>query len=157
MKKGITFLTTVIGTAVGAVVSGKIAGRTINQRNEKVNKYKSYYNMLNQWLVVKQEGRSLNNYFKEKNYETIAIYGMGEMGNRFYDEIRNGSVKVAYAIDKNAAYTYSDLEVLDLNDELPPVDAVIVSAIFDFDNIISDLEELVSCPVISLEDVVYES
>ncbi len=41
-------------------------------------------------------------------------------------------------------------------DELPDVDAVIVTAITFFDEIEEKLTEKISCPVLSLEDILYE-
>lgn len=155
-KSAIAVLTSLAGAAAGAAVIGKIQGKTIEQKAEKVDKFKSYYNMLNQWLILKQEGKSLASYFSDNSYNTIAIYGMGEMGNRLYDELKDTSVQVKYAIDKDAASTYSELEVLDPEDDFPEVDAVIISAVFAFDEIEENLADKFTCPIISLEDVVYE-
>lgn len=157
MKKGlISLLSLVTGAAAGAVAAGTFQGKTIEQKSQKVDKFKSYYNMLNQWLILKQEGKSLEKYFLDNGYKTIAVYGMGEMGNRLYDELKGSSVEIKYAIDKNAASTYSELEVVDPEDDFTEVDAVIVSAIFAFDEVEELLQKKVDCPVISLEDVVYE-
>lgn len=158
MKKGgIAILSTLIGAAAGAAAVGKVQGKTINQKAEKVDKFKGYYNMLNQWLVLKQEGKSLEKYFTDNGFKTIAIYGMGEMGNRLYDELKGTSVTVKYAVDKNAASTYSELDVIDPDDEYEEVDAIIVSAIFAFDEIEEMLSDKVDFPIVSLEDVVYEA
>lgn len=158
MKKGgIAILSTLIGAAAGAAAVGKVQGKTINQKAEKVDKFKGYYNMLNQWLVLKQEGKSLEKYFTDNGFKTIAIYGMGEMGNRLYDELKGTSVTVKYAVDKNAASTYSELDVIDPNDDYEEVDAIIVSAIFAFDEIEEMLSDKVDFPIVSLEDVVYEA
>ena len=113
--------------------------------------------MLNQWLCIKQEGKSLDEYFKENNYKTVAIYGMGEMGNRLYDELKNTDIEVKYAIDKNASSTYSELDVKEIDDELPEVDVVVVTATFAFDDIVEDIQDKFVCPIVSLEDVVYEA
>lgn len=157
MKKGlISLLSLVTGAAAGAVAAGTFQGKTIEQKSQKVDKFKSYYNMLNQWLILKQEGKSLEKYFLDNGYKTIAVYGMGEMGNRLYDELKGSSVEIKYAIDKNAASTFSELEVVDPEDDFAEVDAVIVSAIFAFDEVEELLQKKVDCPVISLEDVVYE-
>lgn len=157
MKKGgIAVLSTLIGAAAGAAAVGKVQGKTINQKAEKVDKFKGYYNMLNQWLVLKQEGKSLEKYFTDNGFKTIAIYGMGEMGNRLYDELKGTSVTVKYAVDKNAASTYSELDVIDPDDDYEEVDAIIVSAIFAFDEIEEMLSDKVDFPIVSLEDVVYE-
>lgn len=158
MKKGgVAVLSTLIGAVAGAAAVEKVRGKTINQKTEKVDKFKGYYNMLNQWLVIKQEGKSLEKYFTDNGYKTIAIYGMGEMGNRLYDELKGTSVTVKYAVDKNAASTYSELDVIDPEDDYEEVDAIVVSAIFAFDEIEEMLSDKVDFPVVSLEDVVYEA
>ncbi len=157
MKKGgVAVLAAIIGAAAGAAGSGYLGQKQVGQKSEKVDKFKSYYNMLNQWLILKQEGKTLEKYFTDNGYKTIAIYGMGEMGNRLYDELKGTGIEVKYAIDKDAAGIYSDLDVVDVEDEFEEVDAVIVSAIFAFDEIEKILSEKLNCPIVSLEDVVYE-
>ena len=81
---------------------------------------------------------------------------MGELGNHLYEELKNSSIQVKYAIDKNVDSTFSDLEVCSLEDELEDVDVVVVTAVFAFDEIVDEISDRVNCPVISLEDVVYE-
>ncbi len=157
MKKGgVAVFSTLIGAVAGFAGSSYLGNKKVEQKAEKVDKFKGYYNMLNQWLILKQEGKTLEKYFLDNGYKTIAIYGMGEMGNRLYDELKGTSVEVKYAIDKNAASTYSELTVIDPDDDYEPVDAVIVSAIFAFDEIEGQLSGKLDCPIISLEDVVYE-
>ena len=81
---------------------------------------------------------------------------MGEVGNRLYSELKDSSIKVEYAVDKNAGFINDDLEIRDIDDDLQNVDAIIVTATFAFDEIIEDLEDKVSFPIISLEDVIYD-
>lgn len=159
MKKGLVAL---IGGSIGAVIgmmaAGKFSKDVIEDKDKKVDKFKSYYNMLNQWLILSKEGKTLEKYFVDNGYKTIAIYGMGEMGNRLYDELKDSKVvEIKYAIDKNAAGTYSELDVIDVDDEMEEVDAVVVTAVFAFDEIEEELSAKVDCPVVSLEDVVYEA
>lgn len=157
MKKGVVaVLATLFGAAAGAAGSGYLKQKAVDQKTQKVDKFKGYYSMLNQWLTLKQEGKSLEKYFVDNGYKNIAIYGMGEMGNRLYDELKGSSIKVAYAVDQNAASTYSELEVIEPEDELKEVDVLIVTATFAFDEIEKELSDKVTCPIVSLEDVVYE-
>ena len=158
MKKAVKLVATLIsGMGIGAILSGKILGKSKEEKSKKVDKFKSYYNMLNQWVALEQEGKSLVEYFTQNSINTIAIYGMGEMGNRLYAELENSGIEVKYAIDKNADNTYSQLNIKSLEDDLPYVDAIVVTAIFDF----SDIEEMLSSKtefqIISLEDVIYRS
>lgn len=157
VKTGLTLLLGgSVGAGLGAAITGKISAKSTNKKSEKVDKFKTYYNMLNQWLLLKQEGKSLEDYFIESNIKTIAIYGMGEMGNRLYDELKNSKVEVKYAIDKEAESIYSELDVRKLEDGMPFVDAVIVTAVFAFEDIKNELASSVDYQIISLEDVVYE-
>ena len=145
-----------IGAIAGAAGSGYLGSKQVEQKAEKVDKFKGYYNMLNQWLILKQEGKKLSEYFKRNNYKTVAIYGMGEMGNRLYDELKDSDIEVKYAVDKNAASTYSELDVIELEDDFDTVDVMVVTATFAFDEIEEEISEKVDFPLVSLEDVVYE-
>lgn len=158
MKKGgVAVLSTLVGAVAGAVGTNYLAEKKVEQKAAKVDKFKSYYNMLNQWLSLKQEGKSLEKYFVDNGYKTIAIYGMGEMGNRLYDELKDSKeVTIKYAVDQNAASAFSELEVMDIEDELEAVDAIVVTAIFAFDEIEEQLSQKIDFQIVSLEDVVYE-
>lgn len=160
MKNGfIATITSMLGATAGVVITQKINNKTINQKEEKINKFKSYYNLLNQWLCLKQENKNLSEYFQNNNFHTLAIYGMGELGNRLYEELKTTSAEIKYAIDKNAFSTYSELNVFDLEDVDPnasPVDVIVVTAIFAFDEIEIELKSRYSCPIVSLEDIIFE-
>lgn len=159
MKKGLAgFLGFALGAAGATAGMNYLKDKQVQQKNEKVDKFKGYYNLLNQWLILKQEGKNLSAYFEKNNYKTIAIYGMGEMGNRLYDELKGTGIEVKYAVDKNAATTYSELDVVDPEEvEFEKVDCIVVTATFAFDEIEETLDALVDFPIVSLEDVVYES
>jgi len=145
-----------IGAVTGGAVVGKLSEKKVTQKEEKVDKFKSYYEMLNQWLIIKQEGKSLEQYFIDNGYKTVAIYGMGEMGNRLYTELQSGKVEIRYAVDENADGIYSDLEILSREDEFKEVDVMVVTATFAFDEIVEELRKKVDCPIVSLDDVVYD-
>ncbi len=156
MKKALAIVTAILGMGIGASASSYVIGKEVKRKSDKVDKFKTYYNILNQWLALKQENKNLSQYFKDNNYKTIAIYGMGEMGTRLYEELKKSDIEVVCAIDKNAANTFTELKVIDIEDELPEADAIIVTAVFAFEEIKSQLSEKVNTPIISLADVVYE-
>lgn len=157
-KNGIAIISGLVGGAIGATSMGKLSRSIIEDRDKKIDKFKSYYNMLNQWLCIKQENRNLTEYFKENNYRRIAVYGLGEMGSRFIDELKDTEIEVVYGIDKNIDNVFCDItaySVDELKDISDKVDAVIVTAIFAYDEIEEQLKDIVDCDIVSLEDVVY--
>lgn len=157
MRKGVlSVLSTVAGITIGAICVGYISRKEITLQKSKVDKFKGYYNLLNQWFLLKNEKKSVKEYFEQNNYKTIAIYGIGELGCRLKEELDNSDIVIKYAIDKNSGGSYMNLDVLDMDDELEEVDVIIVTATFAFDEIEEKLSEKVNCPIISLEDVIYE-
>lgn len=71
-------------------------------------------------------------------------------------ELKDTKIQVLYGIDQNAKDVYVDIDILTMDDEFPCVDAVVVTAITYFDEIEEKLLGKVECPVISLEDILYE-
>lgn len=157
MKKVFALMSTMVCGAAGFMGGVAVGNKRVAEKVQKLDKFKGYYSMLNVWLALKQEGKSLEKYFIDNGYKTIAIYGMGEMGNRLYDELKNTSIEVKYAVDKEASSVYSELNVIEKEDKMEKVDAMIVTATFAFDEIEEELNKLVEFPIISLEDVIYES
>lgn len=160
MKKStIGFLSSVIGAVLGGGVaiaaSSSIANKIILQNGKRVDKFKIYYEVLNQWLILKHEGKGIDSYFMEIGYKNIAIYGMGEVGNLLLKDLEGSDIKVLYCLDSEIACLDADMNVVDLEDGLEGIDVVVVTAMFAFDEIEKDLTGKVDCPIISLEDIVF--
>lgn len=156
-KTGIAGIVGAFGIGiVGIALTNKFKNEEIQKKKKSKDKFKGYYNLLNQWLRLKQERKSLETFFVENQYRTIAIYGMGELGNRLYDELKDSAVRIKYAIDENTAGAYSEIEVIAPDENFPEVDAIIVTAVFAYNEIEEKLSGKTNIPIISLEDVVYE-
>ena len=157
MKKIIfSILSALTGAAIGAGTVGKVTAESIKNSKAMSDKHLALFLMMNQWVKVKQEGKNLAEYFKENGYKMIAIYGMSYAGETLVDELRGTEVKVVYGIDKNADTIYSDIDVFSMEDDLAKVDAVVVTPITFFDEIEENLSEKLDCPILSLEDILYE-
>lgn len=156
MKKGaISVLSMLAGGLAGAGAIGKISNDKVNQVQKLSDKHLALFLMMNHWVNVKQEGKSLSLYFKDHGYKKIAIYGMSYAGETLVRELDNTEVEVVCGIDKKEnLYTYID--VVSVDDPLPEVDAIVVTAITFFDEIEERLSAKVTCPIVSLEDILYE-
>ena len=161
MKKGLGgVLLTLAGMAVGAVAgvvaAGTASSKKIKEMADGHAKVHLLYMAFDQWLRVRQEGKTLVEYFEKNGYKTVAIYGMKELGERLYDELEGSDIKVKYIIDKNADQIYADVNVITPDEKLEPVDVIVVTAIYYFDEIEEMLSEKVDYPIVSLEDILYE-
>lgn len=161
MKKGAgKVVTTLVGGIVGAVAGGATASSVYNKKREidadKHKKIISYYQLFNQWLMIRQEGKTLAEYFERNHYKTVAIYGMKEFGERLFDELKDSDITVKYIIDKNVDAVCADVDVITPDDEMSPVDVIVVTATYYFDDIEEVMCEKVDYPIVSLEDILYE-
>ncbi|MDE5938066.1 MAG: hypothetical protein K2H37_03165 [Lachnospiraceae bacterium] len=157
MNKGFISVVSVLAGAVAGVGTvGKIAGDSISRAQKMSDKHLALFLMMNHWVKVKQEGKNLSSYFKQHDYKKIAIYGMSYAGETLIDELRGTGVEIVCGIDNNAASMYSDVKILEVNDFEGNVDVVVVTAITFFDEIEDQLSKRLDCPIISLEDVLYD-
>lgn len=157
MKKGIiSTLSAVTGAAVGAGAVRKAMAEEVEKTKRMSDKHLALFLMMNQWVKVKQSGKNLSEYFEKNGYQKIAIYGMSYAGETLADELKGAKTEVVYGIDRSADSIYSDLDIVSLEGNLAEVDAVVVTAITFFDEIEEQLSEKMNCPIISLEDILYE-
>lgn len=157
MKKlTIAGLSALLGASVGAAAVESMQRPKTIKRADHIQKMTEFYQVLIEWLRIRQEGKSLESFFTKNGYKTVAIYGMKELGERLYDELKDSEIEVKYIIDKNADEIYAELEVVDPDDYLENVDVVVVTAIHYFDEIEETLSDKVDFPIVSLEDILYE-
>lgn len=157
MKKGmVSVLTTLTGAAIGAGTVGTLRGKEVQKWKDYSSKHLALFKMMCQWVTVKQEGKNLADYLEKKGYKKIAIYGMSYAGDTLVAELDGTKVQVAYGIDRNAQSIYADIDVVSIDEQLDEVDAVVVTAVTFFGEIAETLSEKMDCPIISLEDILYE-
>lgn len=138
-----------------SIVEGKHSDQTEELLKMRLDKFKGYFYLLNRWLELKESNRSLVTYFHLHNCHRISIYGFGVLGKHLYEELKHSDIEIAYAIDKKTMI-HPEVEVLTAEETLPEVDAVIVTATFEFDEIRESLRERINAPIISLEEIVQE-
>lgn len=157
MKKGfVSVLSAVTGAVAGAGAVGKVMLEEKEKAKSMSDKHLALFLMMNQWVKVKQEGKNLAAYFEKNHYGKIAVYGMSYAGETLIDELKDTGITVAYGIDKNAGSIYADVDIVSVEDSLADVDAVVVTAITFFDEIEERLSAKIDCPILSLEDILYE-
>ncbi|MCI8504527.1 MAG: hypothetical protein HFH00_12000 [Dorea sp.] len=154
--KNASFLTAALigGGMLGAAIMCYIKDKEINTTKKLSDKYLKMMHVLNQWLANQQAGVNIGRYFEENGYHTIAVYGLSYLGERLLAALRETDIDVRYCIDRRADKMSGMGQVKTIEDELPEVDAILVTAVYYFEEIEEELSEKVDCPIISLEDVV---
>ena len=112
--------------------------------------------MMYQWLKIKHQGKCLSTYLESKGYRKIAIYGMSYAGEALARELVGSKVSVIYGIDINADRISEDFTVVTPSQIFEEVDAIVVTSVTTYTEIKNIIKEKIKCPIISLEDIVYQ-
>lgn len=152
----ISISSALIGAVIGIGALENLASKKLNKVQAMSDKHLALFLMMNQWVRIKIDGKNLSSYFTNNGYKKIAIYGMSYVGETLLDELKDGKVEVAYGIDKNSDGICADVDIVSADGDLKDVDAIVVTAITFFDDIEEKLSKKVNCPIISLEDILYE-
>ena len=81
---------------------------------------------------------------------------MSHVGRTLVDELADSAIHIKYGIDQNTDIVCEGIDIISPEDKLKEVDAVVVTPITFFAEIEECLSRKIDCPVISLEDVLYE-
>lgn len=141
-----------IGLATMYYFMKSVYDKKLRDKQSEIEKHMQISLFLNNWLQMYQMKKNMVPYIWDMGYKSIAIYGMGILGQRLYDELEESRITVKYAIDRNAANIRDLVDVKHPSEELETVDAVIVTSLYYFDEIKRDMESKMECPVISLMD-----
>ena len=148
-------LSAVAGCAVGMGYEFIKEEKRMDKLEDKEKKFEAFYRLLVAWVEMKQEGKNLAEFFVYNNIRTIAVYGMKELGERLVRELEGTDIEIKYVIDQNVDSIETNLIKKMPEDELPEVDAIVITAIYFYQDIEEKLSKKVDYQIISLEDVVY--
>ena len=150
-----SIVTGAIGVTAGMGYEFIKEEKRLDKMQDKTNKFETFYRLLITWLEAKQDGKDFSDYFERNEIKTVAIYGMAGLGERLLQELIDTNVEVKYIIDQNADNIVTSLPKCKPCDELDRVDAIIVTAVYYYQDIEEMLAKKVDYQIISLEDIVY--
>lgn len=133
-----------------------IEGKKIFRKNGKTgqnDKIYAYYDVLNKWMMLKEGNETVEGRLREKGIKTIAIYGMGDLGKHLKKDLEDTEIEVKYVID-GSLFVISDIDVYEPESDMPPVDAIIVTPVLEYENICRVLRRKTDCKILSIADIV---
>lgn len=139
------------------VVVNEVKDTVQEQNNEqyRIEKFRSYFLLMDKWMDMRERDLRLGDYLKD--YHEVAVYGLGILGRHLMSELIRDGVEVKYIIDKNEKVQYPGIKVCRLAPGLERVDAIIVTAIYEYrtGNIWKEIRDCgIDCPILSLEEII---
>lgn len=146
----------VLGMTTGVAIGKLTVQKQFEKEKTRTNKFRGYYDLLNGWLKLKHQKKSLASWFQEEKINRVAVYGMGEIGYRLIEELQDSEVIVKFGIDRKPDYAYGDFEIKSLDEEIEGVDAIIITPIFAFEEVENELKKKFSGRIISIDDIIFD-
>ncbi|SMP52672.1 hypothetical protein [Anoxynatronum buryatiense] len=117
----------------------------VEYENEQYGRVKQYYLFLVKWLTLITGGGKIEDCLLERGYNTIAIYGYGEIGKLLIRDLSQTSkIKIDFIVDNGATHNNDNSVPIYHVDQLTPelsTALIIVTPIFAYDQIEKDLNE----------------
>ncbi len=124
------------------------------KKDAEQKRFQMYCEEMCKWMELTQSGHFLDAYLKDNGYRSVAIYGVGKTGRLLLKELTDRGVGVLYIIDKLAEQRDFDVAVFRMEDDLPEVDAIIVTPTYAFDDIWDALSKKTTNQIISLHEII---
>ncbi len=126
----------------------------LTKQKKLSDKHFELYMLMKNWVRLKQNGINISSYLLSNGFKRIAIYGMNYVGRILIDELKNSEIEIACGIDKDIAVFNSDIKVVLPEQFNLQVDAIIVTPISFYYEILEELEKNNKSPIISIKDII---
>ena len=113
--------------------------------------------LLIHWIEKRRQGKEIQSYFQKHGIRRIAIYGMAEVGELLYQELKDTEVTVVCGIDRSTIVS-PNLTVVKPEDFQEEVDAVVVTVVYYFSEVYDTMIQKVKGepPILGLDEILYE-
>ena len=105
---------------------------------------------------LRHNGYGFRDYLVMHEMNSFAIYGAGDMGEWFLEQVRYEGLSPMYLIDRNENICYDDVNTIALNEEREKVDVIVVTVTHKFLEISNQVGRFESERIVSLEDILEE-
>ena len=153
---GLVMVSLVIGILAGVIMITGFCEKIMTNEVERANKNGYIFRKVCKWLRAEQRRQTIDLKLKERQISEVAIYGKGEMGKCLIRELENSDVKIKYLIDKNNNSNEFIYKCYHPEDLLPEVQAIIVTPIYQYAEIVAELKHRGNVQAISLGELIDE-
>lgn len=130
-------------------------GKEMIVREKTLQKYMQFYRVLLRWMNAIQEGNSITGYLKERGIKTVIIYGYANIGKLLCNELLKSGIKVNAILDKRHVKCLTPgVRIQRPLEGDRTADAVLVTALYSYDEICIELKELGYKNILSLQEIV---
>lgn len=127
---------------------------SVVELEKKLQKSVLFYWVFTRWMDLKIRGYSIADILNKLEIHNIAVYGYAELGQLLCRELIDTKIHISYLLDKRVKETgIENLSVYVPQRGLSEVDAVVVTAVYYFDEIEKELSQMGYQNIISFRNL----
>lgn len=127
----------------------------IKNDNALCEKYKTYMNLYEKWLRIKEKGLSIKSFFAKYSYNDVALYGMGMVSKHIMEELKESGINIVCGIDRNYKNGW-DIPIYTPDSIVDDVDVIVVTTIYDYYTIRQSLKKKTHVTILSFGEIIDE-
>lgn len=143
----------IVGAIAGLYGMAKLCEKELLKKEERAARNGQSVRTACEWIKMIQNGREIKDYFNTHGLDSVAVYGMGEIGKCLIQELQKSGIEIAYIIDKNPHRISDEYASYTPEETLPEVQAIIVTPSYDFKEISQNLKIGKGTAVICIDDI----
>lgn len=125
---------------------------------DEIKRYRKCYYLLDHWMLLREQNHKLEDYFKEKGYKRVIIYGFAAIGKHLFWELQQSSINVVCVLDRRSAMKHPNVDIIspDEIEKVPKADVIVVTVINDGAKIAQELYMKTGKNVVTLENIIFD-
>lgn len=141
----------IFGAIIAILFFGRFCEKIMKKLQDSIRRNKQNFMCANSWLSISDSRGTIAEWLKDSHFSEIAIYGMGYLGKHLLSELENTDINIKYVIDRNPDKVDEPYICYAASEELPEVQVIIITLVYDFESIKESLNVMENTEIISLE------
>jgi len=125
-----------------------------NKQHQIAKRYGYYYTIFDKWLSNKERGKKISEYLVDNGINTVGLYGLGMMGKHLIADLEVSEIEIKYGIDKKSGINNLSFPVYTSFFDLPTVDALIITVVYDYEEIVNEARIKTKGQILILSEVI---
>ena len=125
----------------------------LQRYSDKTDGLTKKYVIMRSLLTCVCDGISLTDFFDERSLKTVAIYGMGDVGNVLYKLLKSKGINIPYCIDRDADKKIYGIEIRTIREIGDDIDAIIVSNVVNQERIKEEVSKYCNYPIYTVNEI----
>lgn len=118
--------------------------------------FSDYFKVMDEWMTIRERGKSIADFLRVNNYNSVTIYGYGVLGRHLYKELIDSNIEIVAVVDKKDLNLNLICNTYKPSDDIPKAELVINTAAYYKDEILRENTWMRESDSLSIDYIISE-